>query len=174
MKKTILFILLGINLLGFDLRIVLEYPALGYGLDSSFKDDVPFWDEYNYEMKQTLNFGLEIAQDLHFGEIGVGALFEEEYSSGIESFGAVPVYVKGKIYVLPTYYQPYLTASIGQVYYISEKNVDMEDGRLFSFGLGVKVENFDVEVGLREVNALRNNSAIEYGHFYLTASMGSF
>ena len=123
-----------------------------------------------------LALNVELTQGFIFGELGLGASYEQGYSiNDIVKYDAVPVYGIAKINLFPIGIKPYISAKYGTVLYLNQENIDLDNGQYVSIGLGVTlIDTLQLEGSLNASKATRNGADIVNGSYGLTVRYNTF
>lgn len=129
------------------LMVLLSYGAMALDFNIGLNvnnGDIKFSNDsktYDFE-DRTLGIQFELTQSFVYGELGIGASYEDKYKleSIPGSFIAIPVYGLAKVYVFPIAIKPYLVAKGGIISLHGENNIDdLTEGKYYAAGLGVKL-----------------------------------
>ncbi len=164
MKKLLVFLLVSSIVLAIDFKLGASFKQAGYTTSSSTQDLINGNGVIDYD-EPILAINAELTQDIVFGEVGVGASFEQGYKVGTESFDAVPVYGLFKLKILPIPPHPYINARYGKTFYQNVQGVTLTDGEFYSIGAGISIENLEIEVSAEGKDGKRNGENFINGGF---------
>lgn len=166
MKVLIVFLFISISIFTLDFKLGASFKQAGYTTSENTQDLINGQGVIEYD-EPILAINGELTQDIIFGEIGVGASFEQGYKVGDESFDAIPVYALFKLKVLPFPPHPFINARYGKTYYQNVQGVTLTDGEFYSIGAGVSIDNLEIEVSAEGKDGKRNGVNFINGGFQL-------
>ncbi len=135
MKKIFvaLFTLVSVSAFSLNLNIGLNMNQGSFNLKNGAK--------YDYE-RTTLGLQAELTQGFIIGDLGAGISYEPGYvlKDGLSSeFGAMPMYLIGRVNLFPVAIKPYLAVKVGTTLYNGGRNLvfDLKDGEFYAIAFGV-------------------------------------
>ncbi len=156
MKKLLLFFIVSNLIFTIDFKLGATFKQAGYTTSASTEDLINGKGVIQYD-EPILAINAELTQNILFGEIGIGASFEQGYKVGNESFDAIPVYGLFKLNVLPIPPYPYINAKYGKTFYQNVQGVTLTDGEFYSLGAGITIDNLELEVSAQGKNAWKRD-----------------
>lgn len=161
MKKIIIFFLTGIQLLAININVSGSLQTARYAEASGVIDLVNGTVETKSYVSPIYVINMEIVQDFEYGELGLGASYEQGYErqNGEESFNAIPIYGIGSVKIGPLF----LNLKYGTTLYTGiSDGTDYSNGQYFQAGLGIISDNNISLEGTVNANMAKRNG-VEVG-----------
>lgn len=156
MKKTILFCILAINVFAININISGSLQTARYAEASGVIDLVNGTVETKSYVSPIYVINMEIVQDFQYGELGLGASYEQGYErqNGEESFNAIPIYGIGSIKMGPLF----LNAKYGTTLYTGiSDGTEYSNGQYLQAGIGIASDNNVTLEGTVNANMAKRN-----------------
>ena len=178
MKKLLLlaFAVLSLNAFALSVNVGASYQKASFTTDTGLFDAISGDNVHDYD-DPVLALNVELTQGFIFGELGLGASYEQGYSiNDIVKYDAVPVYGIAKINLFPIGIKPYISAKYGTVLYLNQENIDLDNGQYVSIGLGVTlIDTLQLE-GSLNANKTKDSDGTELvnGSYGLTVRYNTY
>lgn len=172
MKKKLfflIFLLSNISVFAIKVNISASLETARYSTTGNTFDLIGGSGDSHSYVNPIYTANVEILQDFDYGEIGMGASYEQGYErQDGETFNAIPLYGVAKIKFDPLY----LSAKYGTTLYV-DVNTDStyKNAEYLSMGLGMDLGNSVVLEGNVKANTVERNG-VQIGTVSYGLSMG--
>lgn len=156
MKKIILFLMIGLNTFALSVNISASLQTARYAEASGVVDLVTGKVESKSYVSPIYVINMEVIQDFDYGEIGIGASYEQGYErqNGEESFNAIPIYGIGRIKMGPIFFN----AKYGTTLYTGVSDgTKYSNAQYLQAGLGIISDNNITLEGTVNANMAKRN-----------------
>lgn len=156
MKKLLIFLLLTFNSFALSINVSASLQTAKYAATSNTIDLISGNVETQTYISPIYVVNLELVQEFGYGNIGVGASYEQGYQrqNNEESFNAIPVYGIGTIKMGPLY----LNAKYGTTLYVNVSNdATYTNAQYLQAGIGLEADNNITIEGTINANIAERN-----------------
>lgn len=156
MKKLLFFILMSLNILALGVNVSASVQTARYATTSNTIDLISGNVTTQSYVSPIYVINLELVQEFDYGDIGIGASYEQGYQrqNNEESFNAVPIYGIGKFKMGPLF----LNAKYGTTLYVNvSNNATYTNAQYLQMGLGLRADNNITIEGTINANIAERN-----------------